>query len=231
MTNSGNPFAKQQREVAYELVPGQCANDESTSNEASLQHNVFPVDVEQQPTVTAVAVSAGELGPGTVSTSLLPREAQNLSWTDDFFDHEDDGDDIVAVFDFDYDAIQEFTTKVAWLHYLLPLVSIPLWILLEKKTIGNGGADNDDDNITLEDTFWIILTSISMPLIILSYIFFLVQTISLFPCFASRRAAWDVRSQHIAVTRDGIRFVKDKRRTWCGLSSTDAGQTRIVVRS
>ena len=95
--------------VEYDLVSGQCDNEPLT---ATRQPGHF--DLEQL-TVTALAVSSrGQLdrGSGPGNTALLP-EAQSLSWTDDFFDHEGGHDDMVAVFDFDYDAIQDFITKVA----------------------------------------------------------------------------------------------------------------------
>ena len=45
-----------------------------------------------------------------------------------------------------------------------------------------------------------------------------------YPCFYQQQVDWDVYSQHVAITRDGIKYVKDKRKTGCGLSCTDAGK-------
>lgn len=49
------------------------------------------------------------------------------------------------------------------------------------------------------------------------------------PCFLRRRVQWDVYSQHLCITRDGIRFVRDKRKTWFGCACTDAGKSSKTV--
>jgi len=53
--------------------------------------------------------------------------------------------------------------------------------------------------------------------------------ICLEPCFLKKRVQWDVYSKHLCITRDGIRFVRDKRPTCCGLSFTDAGKESKTV--
>lgn len=50
-----------------------------------------------------------------------------------------------------------------------------------------------------------------------------------YPCFYTQQVDWDVYSQHVAITRDGIKFVKDRRKTMCGLSCTDAGKSSKTV--
>jgi hypothetical protein len=54
-------------------------------------------------------------------------------------------------------------------------------------------------------------------------------TLCLQPCYMRKRVQWEVYSQHLCVTRDGIRFVKDKRPTLCGCACTDAGKTSKTV--
>lgn len=49
------------------------------------------------------------------------------------------------------------------------------------------------------------------------------------PCFLRRNVEWSARSQHVALTRDGIRFVRDRRKTCWGLSCTDAGRSSKTV--
>ena len=50
-----------------------------------------------------------------------------------------------------------------------------------------------------------------------------------YPCFYEQQIEWDVYSQHVAITRDGIKFVKDKRKTGCGLNCTDSGKISKTV--
>lgn len=49
------------------------------------------------------------------------------------------------------------------------------------------------------------------------------------PCFLRKNVGWSARSQHVALTRDGIRFVRDRRKTCWGLSCTDAGRSSKTV--
>ena len=49
------------------------------------------------------------------------------------------------------------------------------------------------------------------------------------PCFLRSNVSWTARAQHVALTRDGIRFVRDRRRTCWGLSCTDAGKVSKTV--
>eukprot|EP00978_Attheya_sp_CCMP212_P004513 scaffold9821_cov47-Attheya_sp.AAC.7 len=50
-----------------------------------------------------------------------------------------------------------------------------------------------------------------------------------YPCFFRQQIHWNTYSQHIAVTRDGIKYVQEKRKTSCGLDCTDAGKTSKTV--
>lgn len=136
-------------------------------------------------TAVATAVpSAGALDKPTSTVSeefaSIP-EARDLMWQDDFFDDEDD---IVAVFDFDYEAMESFYTNVGWV--------------------------------------WIGATILYTP-------FFVASMVGLAPCFLKKNVAWNVKSQHVAVTRDGIRFVRDRRQTCWGLPCTDAGKSSKTV--
>mmetsp|Transcript_35256 Transcript_35256/g.71414 ORF Transcript_35256/g.71414 Transcript_35256/m.71414 type:complete len:318 (-) Transcript_35256:1387-2340(-) len=49
------------------------------------------------------------------------------------------------------------------------------------------------------------------------------------PCFLRRNVEWSARSKHVALTRDGIRFVRDRRPTCWGLSMCDAGRSSKTV--
>ncbi|CAK9014314.1 unnamed protein product [Durusdinium trenchii] len=50
-----------------------------------------------------------------------------------------------------------------------------------------------------------------------------------YPCFLQKNIEWDARSQHLALTVDGIRYVKEKRKSCCGLPCTDRGRESKTV--
>eukprot|EP00440_Ansanella_granifera_P056178 gb/GFBE01060889.1/.p1 GENE.gb/GFBE01060889.1/~~gb/GFBE01060889.1/.p1 ORF type:complete len:242 (+),score=42.49 gb/GFBE01060889.1/:1-726(+) len=97
--------------------------------------------------------------------------------TDNYFANEPN---LIAPFDFDYDVITDFTTKLRWAQFL----SIP--------------------------PAWMSCFCCS-------------------PCFLTQNVHWDVRSQHVALTVDGIRYVKEKRKSLCGLPCTDKGRESKTV--
>jgi hypothetical protein len=108
-------------------------------------------------------------------------EAQGLTWHDDFFAEDDD---VVAVFDFDYDHMESFYTSTSWCALGLTLLYTPL---------------------------------------------FMACMVGLAPCYLKKNVQWSVQAQHVAITRDGIRFVRDRRRTCWGLPCTDAGKSSKTV--
>jgi hypothetical protein len=104
-------------------------------------------------------------------------EVKQLTWTDSFFDDEDD---TIAVFDFDYDQMENFYTSMGWVAIGSTLLYTP---------------------------------------------FFVASLFGLAPCFLRQNVRWSTRSQHVAITRDGIRFVRDKRPSCWGLACTDQGKS------
>jgi hypothetical protein len=108
--------------------------------------------------------------------SNLP-EAQNLTWEDNFFD---DDPDVVAVFDFDYQAMEDFNTSVGWAAIAATLIYTPI---------------------------------------------FVISMIGLAPCYLRSNAKWSSQAQHVAITRDGIRFVRDRRQCCWGMQCTDQGKS------
>jgi hypothetical protein len=50
-----------------------------------------------------------------------------------------------------------------------------------------------------------------------------------YPCFFSQQISWEARAQHVALTVDGIKYVRDKRKTLCGLQCSDAGKVSKTV--
>jgi hypothetical protein len=107
--------------------------------------------------------------------SGLP-EVKNLAWTDTFFGDEDD---VIAVFDFDYDAMENFYTSVGWAMIGSALLYPPV---------------------------------------------FLTSLVGLAPCLRSN-VRWSTQAQHVAITRDGIRFVRDKRKSCWGMRCSDQGKS------
>ncbi|CAE7626928.1 unnamed protein product [Symbiodinium sp. CCMP2592] len=87
---------------------------------------------------------------------------------------------LIAPFDFDYDMIVDFTTKLRWAQFLFVP---PCW----------------------------------------------ATCLCCLPCFLQQNVEWETRSQHVALTIDGIRYVKEKRKTLCGLPCTDKGRESKTV--
>ena len=52
---------------------------------------------------------------------------------------------------------------------------------------------------------------------------------TLWPCFLRAQVEWEAHAQHVAVTRDGIRFVQDQRKACWGLSVCDKGRHSKTV--
>lgn len=102
---------------------------------------------------------------------------RKLTWTDTFFD---DDEDVIAVFDFDYEAMESFYTSVGWVAFGSTLLYTP---------------------------------------------FFMLSLFAMVPCYLRQNIRWGARSQHVAITRDGIRFVRDKRRCCWGMPCTDQGKS------
>mmetsp|Transcript_71775 Transcript_71775/g.126722 ORF Transcript_71775/g.126722 Transcript_71775/m.126722 type:complete len:243 (+) Transcript_71775:47-775(+) len=49
------------------------------------------------------------------------------------------------------------------------------------------------------------------------------------PCYLNQNVHWEARSQHVALTVDGIRYVKEQRKSLCGLPCTDKGRESKTV--
>ena len=53
--------------------------------------------------------------------------------------------------------------------------------------------------------------------------------LSLAPFFLRSNVRWRAEAHHVAITRDGIRFVQDRRKAWWGLSVCDQGKHSKTV--
>lgn len=88
--------------TAYTVVP-----DKEDNHSEQQNSNSVPAY-----TVTGTAVELDTPAPRTVSHEFAHMaETKELSWRDDFFD---DNDDIVAVFDFDYEGMEGHYMCVSW---------------------------------------------------------------------------------------------------------------------
>mmetsp|Transcript_61198 Transcript_61198/g.99076 ORF Transcript_61198/g.99076 Transcript_61198/m.99076 type:complete len:240 (-) Transcript_61198:192-911(-) len=56
-----------------------------------------------------------------------------------------------------------------------------------------------------------------------------ISTLCCVPCYLQKNVEWKARSQHVALTRDGIRYVREKRKTLCGASWQDQGKESKTV--
>jgi len=50
-----------------------------------------------------------------------------------------------------------------------------------------------------------------------------------YPCFLEKNIEWSTRAQHVALTVDGIRYVKERRPQYCGFSCSDVGRESKTV--
>mmetsp|Transcript_97225 Transcript_97225/g.145680 ORF Transcript_97225/g.145680 Transcript_97225/m.145680 type:complete len:300 (-) Transcript_97225:71-970(-) len=113
--------------------------------------------------------------------SSLANLRKELTWTDNFFEDEDD---VIAVFDFDYDAMESFYTSVGWVTLASSIIYTPI---------------------------------------------FVCSLLGLAPCYLRKNIRWSTRSQHVAITQDGIRFVRERRPCCWGLQCTDQGKSSKTV--
>lgn len=139
---------------------------------------------------------------------IIP-EAADLTWEDNFFDRENrdvlvGSQNVIAVFDYDYQEIERFVKDE-----MLATQS-----LLVGSCAAYGGFIG-----TVLSYGW--LTGCSMQLCIYG--------LSYSPCMISQQVRWAAQAQHVAVTEDGIRFVQDKRKAWWGLKMCDQAKTSRTV--
>jgi len=155
-------------------------------------YEVVGREEEYEDALTTDSLTSNMLETGratfTVSKSFrhIP-EARTLTWTDDFFHEREEGDfenEIIAVFDFDYDKIEAFNEGLGWVSLFCSLLYPPIFAFL---------------------------------------------SLILCPCFLRKNVQWSARAQHVAVTRDGIRFVEDRRKFLWGLSCMDKGKKAKTV--
>mmetsp|Transcript_58369 Transcript_58369/g.68168 ORF Transcript_58369/g.68168 Transcript_58369/m.68168 type:complete len:297 (-) Transcript_58369:213-1103(-) len=117
------------------------------------------------------------ISPENAALTNLP----HITWNDDFFD---DDEDIIAVFDFSYDDMEQYYTDLGFVQLASTLLYAPI---------------------------------------------FMLSLVGCAPCFLRKNVQWNTRAQHVAITRDGIRFIREKRPFCWGLSCTDRGKSSKTV--
>ena len=141
-------------------------------------YQATPVYLEVAPDEPTIAASS-DLGSPFFTTPDEFRhipEARDLTWSDSFFE---DDDDVVAVFDLDYESMESFYTSLGWVSIGLSLIYPPLFGL---------------------------------------------ALVTLTPCYLRQNVQWAARAKHVAITRDGIRFVENRRPCGWGLACCDSGK-------
>jgi hypothetical protein len=136
-------------------------------------------------------------------------ETADLTWEDDYFDREQQvlvgGHEVIAVFDYDYDAIEDFETKRATMIMLILGAMIAVTLLL-----GPIGA-----------ILGAILGAVLLP--------FGIFVPCGCCCLLREQVRWRVRAQHVAVTEDGIRLVSEQHRSRWGRPAFDVAKTSRIV--
>jgi hypothetical protein len=74
------------------------------------------------------------------------------------------------------------------------------------------------------ESFYTKLGWVGIGLSLLWTPLFAIVAITLTPCFLKRNVQWAVRAKHVAITRDGIRFVENRRPCGWGLACCDSGK-------
>lgn len=143
---------------------------------------------------TPYTVTADTRTPPPVYQKCIP-EARNLFWNDDFFE---DDDGVIAVFDFDYEKMTQFQTKIR--------------------------AATQFSILCITGAHAGIVAGIYGAIVVLG-----LYILSLSPCFLRQQVTWEAESNHICITRDGIRFVNDKRKSCWGIGICDKGKSSKTV--
>jgi len=127
-------------------------------------------------------------------------EARDITWDDAFFENENDIG-TVAVFDFEYNKMVYFLTQVKAVTQISFVVIATLYCGVFFYAINP------------------LLTFLPLGIYILS----------LAPFFLREQVRWEVYAQHVAVTRDGIRYVNDRQKSCWGLWICDQGKRSKTV--
>jgi hypothetical protein len=153
------------------------------SAESVVTNAYVVVDSEEEhvPTARVVEFDRPDVRSVTVGNSHIP-EAVGLVWEDDYFD---DHEDIIAVFDLDYENMVSYYRSISWLTYGITLC--------------------------FPNCLW-------------------MSCLLGVPCYLNDNVNWSILSQHVAITKTGICYVQEKRKTLWGCDCTDSPKKTITVR-
>jgi hypothetical protein len=87
-----------------------------------------------------------------------------------------------------------------------------------------------DFDYDLMESYWekVSWTSLGAALLLLPHLAW-IALLGMAPCYVRRNVRWAVRSQHVAVTTDGIAYVRERRPTCWGQPCTDSGRTTQTI--
>jgi hypothetical protein len=144
---------------------------------------VFAESCEEEnvPMASVVELDRPNLRTVSARNAYIP-EAIGLVWEDDYFEDYND-DNVVAVFDLDYDKMIAYYRSVSWLTYAITLC--------------------------FPNCLWL-------------------SCLLGVPCYLNENVDWSIRSQHVAITKTGICYVQEKRKTLWGCDCTDAPKKTLT---
>mmetsp|Transcript_13549 Transcript_13549/g.19432 ORF Transcript_13549/g.19432 Transcript_13549/m.19432 type:complete len:241 (+) Transcript_13549:50-772(+) len=140
-----------------------------------------------------------------IPTNSIAEDDSSPQWYDTFFD---DDEDVIEVFDFDYPLMVDFGVK----SRLVKMSFWLFWFLFFEFII----------EFLFDDGLYLAFALSAAFIIVIVY--YSVQL-----SFLKSNVSWGVYSQHLCVTRDGIHFVQDKRKSCFGWACTDKGKTTKTV--
>lgn len=161
-----------------------------------------------------VATSTHQQTPIATSTGIAEEDeelqvnkAYLVTWEDTFFDNEEN---LIAVFDFDYPLMEAFKLKLLWVDHALGSLGVVLLVAVLHLIFRSPPRDALFYVDVAIDTFVILLVILDS-------------------FFLKKRAQWDAYSHHLCITRDGVKYVRDKRKKYYGWSCTDARKTTQII--
>ena len=155
------------------------------------------------------ASSNGYIDPvytGVLADSSFTEDDCSPHWEDTFFDDEED---VIEVFDFDYPLMEDFEFKSGLARVMAVFLFWEIYLFV----------------------FQLILV-IGKEFPIRQFLFYALSLAlidAFLLCPFRRNVHWEVYSQHLCITRDGIRFVKDKRKSCFGWACSDKGKMSKTV--
>ena len=134
--------------------------------------------------------------------NILP-EIGDITWDDGFFRNEGEDADVVAAFDFDYEQMVDFFFQTQLLIQLVLVGALSAYIL--------------------------ILAEVSSGILWQTFVLLGLDAILVERFLLRQQIKWQSYAQHIAVTRDGIRYVNDKQKSCWGIPIFDIGKNSKTV--